>query len=317
MKNENRNLIKIRLSNYRSIKPFWANIDDVNSGFRELNEFIKEYIHQNDHLDIRDRHHLIFFHQLPAYKVDGYSFKTRTIMKPPYTGIQKSRFYRKRYNNKRYLVNTKTEYWAKNGIVPIPVLKVIDNSRKLNDPSGINYLRKSQIVKILANTCFGVFYNNTLAYARMNGYNIHLHLDCVMEDDTHEYMMNVSAADMLRTMYTYYQYGISTIATRKKILRHLSNSTFGFLSQHLTAYTSFTDDIISNYEYGKIIISYDDNEYHYWKEIPLMVKYQQYKVITEIENFIKESNIDFSTTTLNVTFKSDVISKEANTNANS
>ena len=312
-------LVKIRLSNCRKVKPFWANIDDVNTAFRDLNQFISLYYHNKDHISInRNRHNLIFFHQLPAYRVPGYAVKDHNEKdKNPryhYRGNRNSirfrRFRAKRYP-RRYVTNTKTNYWAEYDIYPIPIPKVIERDYKLNDPSGINPIKKDQIEKILIENCFGIYYSNSVNYAKMSGWDIRFHIDCLIENDTHEYLMNVSPVDILRMSYQYYKFGTKQLATEKELMRFISNSTFGWLKPILPMTMSYIETN-RQIEFGKFIIRCEVDDMEYLKELTLFVNNPYGHLIDELKSFISETGID-TTTKIEITFKSDLIKNESRT----
>ena len=305
-------LVKLRLSNCRSVKPFWVEIDEINDAFRSLNEFIKKYCHEYDKINIRGHHHLIFFHQLSSYKVDGYAIKDHVIISPHCKRLPK--VYRRRFKcKKRYCTNTKVNYWATNGIYPIPLPKIISNQNKLKDSSGINTITRDQLDRLLIDKCFGIYYNNTLNYAKMQGWDIQFNIDCLVEDKTHEFMEDVSPAEVLRIAYSNYKFAIEKLSVEKKIIRRIANSTYGWLRTALPLAYDYSDVILNNRQctFGKFIIECEYNGYKYWKEIELMVNGQQYHLIDEIKEFITEVGIDQNTRII-ITLKTDTIDKEAN-----
>ena len=307
-------LVKIRLSNCRKVKPFWATLDDINGAFRNLNEFIAKYVCRIDHINIRTRHHLIFFHQLSPYKVQGFTINDHNAKdkSPRYKGnrkLRRSRMFRTKRYPKHYATNTKVNYWAEYGIYPIPIPKIINSDYKLTDSSGINSIKKDQIEKILIENCFGIFYSNSLNYAKMNGWNIHLHIDCKMSDESHEYLMNVSPVEVFRVMHRYYKYGIKKLASEKEMMRFISNATYGWLKPILPMTMSYID-MNRDFEFGKFIISCLVDDVQYWKEIPMYVNNQQFHLIDEIKSFISEAEID-TNIEIEIIFKTDVIFNES------
>lgn len=306
-------LAKIRLSNCRKIKPFWADKDDVNNIFHELNKFVARYYHPNDHIVNLKRHNLIFFHQKPFYYVDGYEIRdhAKNDKRPRYKGNRNSRMrrrYRMKRYPKRYCTNTKTNYWATKGVYPIPLPKIIDTEYKHKDPSGINPITKDQLEKLIIENCFGIFYTNSVNYAKLDGWNICLHIDRVYDEEKRSYDMDVSPVEFLKTTYQYYKLGIGKIAAEKKIMRHISNVTYGWLKPILPMTMSYLD-MARDFEFGKIIISCERDDYQYWTEIPLMVEHQSRQLITDLKTFITESKID-QNTKIEITFKTDVVARD-------
>ena len=295
--------VKIRLSNCRSVKPFWAELDDVNSAWKNVLGFIQFYICKDDHISIKRPHHIINLHQLPYWKIDGYTIKSV---------YEKSRysykyFYGKRRARKllkaRYLVNTKLDHWAAKNIYPVPIPKVITSAAKLKDSSGINLVNKEWIENLLIDKCFGVYYNNTINYAKhIDGWRIHLHYSADMPDQT-ESVGYLDAAQFLRMIYHHWKLAIKKSNAEKALTRLISNSLFGWMSPYILTTSEFIGEYI-NRPFGKYIIRCTTSDMEYWKEIPLTVN-EKCDLINHVKTFIVETGIT-PDTHISITFTGNI-----------
>lgn len=306
-------LVKIRLSNCRTIKPFWADIDDLNSAWTDISNLIRQFINKNDRISIRSIHHMIQLHQVSISSLDGFE-QRKKIIKDKWTQRIKKLYrnkgsrYTPKYQSKVYCINTKVDEWATRSIYPIPIPKVITNSNNLKDPSGINSLTRGQIENLLIDNCFGRFYSNTINYAKYkSGWKIYLHYNMKgNSSDDVSYIDHISPEQFLRMLYKHHSIVMKKVQVSNRIYKNILNYIYGSIRPYLSSYSY--SEIPVDMSFGKYIISCDTSNTSYRKEIPLVLN-EGCDLIINIKEFIKDTGIS-PDIPINVTFESQLISKE-------
>ena len=300
-----KHLVKVRLSNCRKIKPFWISKDDLKSASNNVSRFMSSFISRN-RSESFNRHNLIYFAQIPAYRVSGFEHKTYVKDSP---NIKKIRKFDKHYGKYNYITNTKVDHWASFDIHPVPALKVINQDFKLKDSSGINAINVYEMQKILIRNRYGVFYENTLNYAKnVNELDINLSTNIILENGDHKSNTSVSPMQFLETVFSAYCAAKNHKYLLSKVVKLMRNSIYGELLDIISYHQVPSEyiNMMKNPEFGKFIITGKSSD---TTRVVMLYMNNQNPMFDELEKFATDYNLT-TNDTINVTFESNFINKE-------